>query len=284
MIKAKPLVSIKDVSFHYGSEKREADWALRHVNLEIYTGETVAVIGPNGSGKSTLAKQINGLLKPLSGEITVDGLNPADDTDVWSVRERVGIVFQNPDNQIVAPTVQDDVAFGLENLGLPRSVILERVKDAISRVGLAGMEDMAPNRLSGGQKQRLAIAGVLAMRPKLIIMDEATAMLDPDGRQEVTDVIRLVKGEGISVMVVTHALEETWEADRVVVMAGGTIQFIGPPEAVFRREDELITLGLDVPFSVTVQKELIKRGLPLTDDIMDDKGLVNTLWTLWQKT
>lgn len=284
MTTAKPLVSIKDVSFHYGSEEPETNWALRHVNLEIYEGKTMAVIGPNGSGKSTLTKLINGLLKPHSGEIVVDGLNPADDADVWAVRERVGIVFQNPDNQIVAPTVQDDVAFGLENLGTPRDVIVERVHEAIARVGLAGMEDMAPNRLSGGQKQRLAIAGVLAMRPKLIILDEATAMLDPQGRREVADVIRQVKAEGISVMNVTHALEETWEADCVVVMAGGTLQLTGTPEEVFRRGEELLTWGLDVPFSVTMQNELVKRGLPLADEIQNDKSLVNTLWTLWQKT
>lgn len=284
MTKAKPLVNIKDVSFHYGSEKPEPDWALRHVNLDIDEGETIAVIGPNGSGKSTLAMLINGLLKPLSGEIVVDGLNPADDTEVWSVRERVGIVFQNPDNQIVAPTVQDDVAFGLENLGVSRELIVERVNEAITRVGLAGMEDVAPNRLSGGQKQRLAIAGVLAMRPKLIILDEATAMLDPHGREEVADVIRLVKEEGISVINVTHVLDETWGADRVVVMAGGTLQFTGTPGEVFRRGEELLSWGLDVPFSVTIQNELIKRGLPLADEIQDDKSLVNTLWTLWQKT
>lgn len=279
-----PLLRVKDVSFHYRSEQPEVEWAVRRVNLTVHSGETVAIIGPNGSGKSTLAKLIIGLLKPLSGEIYVDDLNPADDREVWSVRQQAGIVFQNPDNQIVAPTVQDDVAFGLENLGLPREIILDRVHDALERVGLAGMGDVAPSRLSGGQKQRLAIAGVLAMRPKLIVMDEATSMLDPRGRKEVADVVQKVKEEGVAVITVTHAMDEAWQADRVVVMAGGTVQLTGSPQDVFRRREELTALGLDVPFSVKVQHELIQRGFPLTEEAMDDQSLVNTLWTLWQKT
>lgn len=279
-----PLLRVKDVSFHYRSEQPEVEWAVRRVNLTVHSGETVAIIGPNGSGKSTLAKLIIGLLKPLSGEIYVDDLNPADDREVWSVRQQVGIVFQNPDNQIVAPTVQDDVAFGLENLGLPREIILDRVHDALERVGLAGMGDVAPSRLSGGQKQRLAIAGVLAMRPKLIVMDEATSMLDPRGRKEVADVVQKVKEEGVAVITVTHAMDEAWQADRVVVMAGGTVQLTGSPQDVFCRREELTALGLDVPFSVKVQHELIQRGFPLTEEAMDDQSLVNTLWTLWQKT
>lgn len=279
-----PLLRVKDVSFHYRSEQPEVEWAVRRVNLTVHSGETVAIIGPNGSGKSTLAKLIIGLLKPLSGEIYVDDLNPADDREVWSVRQQAGIVFQNPDNQIVAPTVQDDVAFGLENLGLPREIILDRVHDALERVGLAGMGDVAPSRLSGGQKQRLAIAGVLAMRPKLIVMDEATSMLDPRGRKEVADVVLKVKEEGVAVITVTHAMDEAWQADRVVVMAGGTVQLTGSPQDVFRRREELTALGLDVPFSVKVQHELIQRGFPLTEEAMDDQSLVNTLWTLWQKT
>lgn len=279
-----PLLRVKDVSFHYRSEQPEVEWAVRRVNLTVHSGETVAIIGPNGSGKSTLAKLIIGLLKPLSGEIYVDDLNPADDREVWSVRQQAGIVFQNPDNQIVAPTVQDDVAFGLENLGLPREIILDRVHDALERVGIAGMGDVAPSRLSGGQKQRLAIAGVLAMRPKLIVMDEATSMLDPRGRKEVADVVQKVKEEGVAVITVTHAMDEAWQADRVVVMAGGTVQLTGSPQDVFRRREELTALGLDVPFSVKVQHELIQREFPLTEEAMDDQSLVNTLWTLWQKT
>lgn len=279
-----PFLRVKDVSFHYRSEQPEVEWAVRRVNLTVHSGETVAIIGPNGSGKSTLAKLIIGLLKPLSGEIYVDDLNPADDREVWSVRQQAGIVFQNPDNQIVAPTVQDDVAFGLENLGLPREIILDRVHDALERVGLAGMGDVAPSRLSGGQKQRLAIAGVLAMRPKMIVMDEATSMLDPRGRKEVADVVQKVKEEGVAVITVTHAMDEAWQADRVVVMAGGTVQLTGSPQDVFRRREELTALGLDVPFSVKVQHELIQRGFPLTEEAMDDQSLVNTLWTLWQKT
>lgn len=279
-----PLLRVKDVSFHYRSEQPEVEWAVRRVNLTVHSGETVAIIGPNGSGKSTLAKLIIGLLKPLSGEIYVDDLNPADDREVWSVRQQAGIVFQNPDNQIVAPTVQDDVAFGLENLGLPREIILDRVHDALERVGLAGMGDVAPSRLSGGQKQRLAIAGVLAMRPKLIVMDEATSMLDPRGRKEVADVVQKVKEEEVAVITVTHAMDEAWQADRVVVMAGGTVQLTGSPQDVFRRREELTALGLDVPFSVKVQHELIQREFPLTEEAMDDQSLVNTLWTLWQKT
>lgn len=280
----KPIVTVKEVSFDYREGTPQSEWALKHVNVNIYEGETVAIVGPNGSGKSTLAKLLNGLLQPQTGEIAVDGLNPALETDVWAVRERVGMVFQNPDNQIVAPTVQDDVAFGLENLGLPRQVIKDRVQDAISRVGLEGLEDTAPNHLSGGQKQRLAIAGILAMRPRLIILDEATSMLDPHGRKEVADVIRYVKREGIAVLMVTHAPSELWEADRVVVMAEGTVRFTGSPEDVFRHGEELLSLGLDVPFAVSMQHALRERGLPLTDAIKDERSLVNALWTLWQKT
>lgn len=280
----KPLVRVKDVSFRYHSEGSDEMWALRDVNLDIREGEMVAIIGPNGSGKSTLAKLINGLLQPLTGEVAVDGLNPADEVEVWLVRQRVGIVFQNPDNQIVAPTVQDDVAFGLENLGIPRERMMERVQEAVKWVGLEGMEDMAPNRLSGGQKQRLAIAGVLAMRPKLIIMDEATTMLDPQGRQEIAKVIQLLKRESITVIIVTHVLEEVWAADRVIVMGKGQVQFSGTPESVFQRSEDLLSLGLDVPFSVTMQQALMKRGLPLPDEALNKKKLVNALWKLWEKT
>ena len=285
MAEQKPFVTMENVSFYYHVDEPESEWALKHVTLNIYEGETVAIIGPNGSGKSTLAKLINGLLQPRTGTIAVDGLNPSDESQVWDVRKRVGMVFQNPDNQIVAPTVQDDVAFGLENLGLPRKQISERVRDAIARVGLTGLEEKAPNHLSGGQKQRLAIAGVLAMRPQLIILDEATSMLDPHGRKEVMDVIQLVKQEGIAVIIVTHAPHEVWQADRVIVMADGTIRFTDTPAAIFQRGEELMSLGLDVPFAVRMSQQLSKLGLPLADKkIKDEQSLVNTLWTLWQKT
>lgn len=280
----KPLVKIQNVSFRYHLEGSDEAWVLRGVHLDIREGETVAIIGPNGSGKSTLTKLINGLLQPSKGEITVDGLNPAAEDEVWSVRQRVGMVFQNPDNQIVAPTVRDDIAFGLENLGIPRERMIARVREAVKWVGLEGMEDMAPNRLSGGQKQRLAIAGVLAMRPKLIIMDEATAMLDPQGRKEIAKVVQLLKRESITVIMVTHILEDVWAADRVIVMGNGQIQFTGTPEDVFKRSDDLRSLGLDVPFSVTLQQALMKYGLPLPDEALDERKLVNALWKLWGKT
>lgn len=278
------FVRLKNVGFHYRPDAPRDEWALCGVNLELDEGESVALIGPNGSGKSTLTKLINGLLKPLEGEISVGGLNPADDEDVWAVRKQVGIVFQNPDNQIVAPTVRDDIAFGLENLGLPRERMIERVREAVALVGLEGLEDAAPHRLSGGQKQRLAIAGVLAMRPRLLIMDEATTMLDPGGRRDVAHIIRLVKEEGIGTLIVTHQLEDVWDVDRVIIMAGGKIQCSGPPGDVFARGEELLSLGLDVPFAVRMQRRLIERGLPLAEHVQDEKSLVNALWTLWRKT
>ncbi|WP_054950976.1 energy-coupling factor transporter ATPase [Numidum massiliense] len=276
---AEPLVSIRDICFHY---RPEAEPVLRNVDLDIARGEMVAIIGPNGSGKSTLSKIINGLLKPTAGCIRVDGLDPSDDREVWDVRRKVGMVFQNPDNQIVGPTVQDDIAFGLENLGIARQVMEERMREAIARVGLTGLEEAMPNRLSGGQKQRLAIAGVLAMRPELIILDEATAMLDPEGRRQVAEVVRLVRQEGIAVVTVTHMLDEVTEADRIVVIADGNIQFQGTPQEVFKQERQLVQLGLDVPFAVRLEGALRERGVPLAH--VEEIGLVNALCKLWQKT
>lgn len=283
-MKKEPLVTVDNVSFHYRPDSPPDEWAIKGVSLSLYRGETVAVIGPNGSGKSTLAKLINGLLKPLSGHIDVDGLNPASEEDVWAVRERVGIVFQNPDNQIVAPTVRDDVAFGLENLGVPRELMEKRVKEAIARVGLTGMEPIDPSRLSGGQKQRLAIAGIIAMRPELIILDEATAMLDPRGKREVAEVVRDLRAQGMTVLYVTHDLEEVWDADRVVVMAEGTVRMTGTPEAIFQHRDELTALALDLPFAALLKQALIRKGLPLNDRIENERHLVNELWTLWRQT
>lgn len=283
-MKKEPLVTVDNVSFHYRPDRPPDEWAIKGVSLSLYRGETVAVIGPNGSGKSTLAKLINGLLKPLSGHIDVDGLNPASEEDVWAVRERVGIVFQNPDNQIVAPTVRDDVAFGLENLSVPRELMEKRVKEAIARVGLTGMESIDPSRLSGGQKQRLAIAGIIAMRPELIILDEATAMLDPRGKREVAEVVRDLRAQGITVLYVTHDLEEVWDADRVVVMAEGTVRMTGTPEAIFQQRDELTALALDLPFAALLKQALIRKGLPLNDRIENERHLVNELWTLWRQT
>lgn len=283
MMSLAPLVKVERVSFHYDPDIPSCEWALREVTLHVYAGEAIAVIGPNGSGKSSLAKLLNGLLVPLSGQIRVDGLNPADEQEVWAVRERVGIVLQNPDNQIVAPVVEDDVAFGLENIGLPRPLIRQRVADAIERVGLSGLEQLAPSRLSGGQKQRLAIAGILAMRPDFMILDEATAMLDPAGREDVLNTIETVKEQGIAIMMITHSLEEALRADRVVVMADGRIQLVGSPEYVFQCGDFLSELGLDVPFTVRLADELRQRGInPLSVDTIDQRNLVNTLWTLWQ--
>ena len=227
----------------------------------------LAIVGHNGSGKSTLARHLNGLLTPDSGRVLVDGMDTGDEGKLLSIRQRVGMVFQNPDNQLVTAIVEEDVGFGPENLGVPPAEIRERVDSALREVGMTDYADRAAHALSGGQKQRVAIAGMLAMRPEVLVLDEATAMLDPEGRREVLDIVsRLHRETGITVVMITKHMEETLLCDRVVVMAGGKISFTGTPREVFRRSGELRELGLDVPETVWLRDALAERGLALPGD------------------
>ena len=258
------MIELNEISYRYEGAKESA---LSGVSLTILDGEMLAIVGHNGSGKSTLAKHLNGLLTPDSGRVLVDGMDTGDEGKLLSIRQRVGMVFQNPDNQLVTAIVEEDVGFGPENLGVPPAEIRERVDSALSEVGMTDYADRAAHALSGGQKQRVAIAGMLAMRPEVLVLDEATAMLDPEGRREVLDIVsRLHRETGITVVMITQHMEETLLCDRVVVMAGGKISFTGTPREVFRRSGELRELGLDVPETVWLRDALAERGLALPGD------------------
>ena len=252
--------------------------ALDDVTFHVLPGEFVAVLGHNGSGKSTLAKNMDALLTPESGVIYVDGIDTSDEKMLWEVRRRVGMVFQNPDNQIVHNVVEEDVGFGPENLGVPTKEIWERVEDSLAKVGMLDMRKESPNNLSGGQKQKVAVAGVLAMKPKCLVMDEATAMLDPAGRKEVLRVVReLNKREGITVLWVTHHMEEVVEADKVLVMNEGKIVMEGSPDEIFSQVDTMKKYHLDVPQVTLLAHELRKQGVPVPQNIMKPEELVDAL-------
>jgi len=275
-VKEKPLVQLKDVSFKYDVQ---ADYALQHVSFEIFEGEWFAIVGHNGSGKSTLAKLLNGLQFPLEGEISINGIKLSENT-VWDIRKLVGMVFQNPDNQFVGTTVQDDVAFGLENNGIERTEMVERVKNSLARVKMEQFLDQEPHHLSGGQKQRVAIAGIIALRPAIIILDEATSMLDPRGREEVLNTVRELKEDNqLTVISITHDLEEAARADRILVMNKGQVYREGTPEEIFQMDDELIKLGLDIPFPVKMGKVLREKGIPISRHFLSEEELVAELWT-----
>ena len=258
------MIELNEISYRYEGAQENA---LSGVSLTILDGEMLAIVGHNGSGKSTLARHLNGLLTPDSGRVLVDGMDTGDEGKLLSIRQRVGMVFQNPDNQLVTAIVEEDVGFGPENLGVPPAEIRERVDSALREVGMIDYADRAAHALSGGQKQRVAIAGMLAMRPEVLVLDEATAMLDPEGRREVLDIVsRLHRETGITVVMITQHMEETLPCDRVVVMAGGKISFTGTPREVFRRSGELRELGLDVPETVWLRDALAERGLALPGD------------------
>ena len=259
-------INAQDVSFTY--EDAEAP-ALQHAGLEVRPGEFVAVLGHNGSGKSTLAKLCNALYLPTEGRVYVCGMDTTDEDHLWDIRSAAGMIFQNPDNQIVATVVREDVAFGLENLGVPHDEMVRRVDAAIQTVRLTEHAADAPHALSGGQKQRVAIAGILAMEPKIIIADEATAMLDPSGRREVLDTVhRLNREKGITVLWITHFMEEAAEADRVVVVSDGSVRLAGTPREVFSRVEEMRSMQLDVPHMADLANELRKAGMPLSESIL----------------
>ena len=252
--------------------------AVDHVSLDVEEGSFIAILGHNGSGKSTLAKHINAILSPKEGTVWVDGLDTAKEENLWEVRQRAGMVFQNPDNQIIGQVVEEDVGFGPENMGVPTKEIWERVEESLKAVGMYEYRKHSPNKLSGGQKQRVSIAGVLAMHPKVIVLDEPTAMLDPNGRREV---IRAARGlnqvEGVTVILITHYMEEIVHADQVFVMDHGKIAMQGTPREIFSQVERLKELRLDVPQVTLLAHELKKSGVPLPDGILTRKELVDAL-------
>lgn len=271
-------IKVENVYFQYSQSK---DLALQNINLTIKKGEFVAIIGPNGSGKSTLAKLFNGLYTPTEGEVWVDGLNTKDKDKIWEIRQKAGLVFQNPDNQIVATIVEEDVAFGPENLGLPPEEIRKRVYEALKTVELYEFSQKAPHLLSGGQKQRVAIAGILAMKPDYIILDEPTAMLDPIGRREVNKTIKkLNTEENKTIILITHFMEEAVQADRVLVMEKGNIVMEGSPKDIFSRVERLKEIGLDVPQVTELANGLRAEGLNIRPDILTIEEMVECLCQL----
>lgn len=273
------MIEIQDLVYEYKNNDNEITQALRGVNLDIGKGEFVVIIGHNGSGKSTLAKHINAIFLPTQGNVKVMGLDTKDPQNLWKIRQNAGMVFQNPDNQIVATIVEEDVAFGPENLGIPSGEIRKRIDHALELVDMQKYAHHGPHLLSGGQKQRIAIAGIIAMKPQCIILDEPTAMLDPSGRREVIETVKkLNKEEGITVVHITHYMDEAVDADRVIVMEQGQIVLEGTPRQIFSKVDKLKHLGLDVPQVTELAFQLGKEGISIDSDILTVDEMVMKLW------
>lgn len=269
------LVEFKDVSFRYDAD---GPWILKNISFTIQENEKVAIIGHNGSGKSTIAKLMNGLLFPEKGEIYINGILLTEDT-IWDIRKEVGMVFQNPDNQFVGATVQDDVAFGMENRGFERTVMVERIQSSLEAVNMTDYVLTEPHRLSGGQKQRVAIAGVIAISPKVLILDEATVMLDPLGRQEIMETIQYIQAkEQLSLITITHDLEEVTQVDRVIVLNQGNIWAEGTPREILQHGNDLQQIGLDVPFVIQLTTALQARGLTLAHTPLTIEEMMEELW------
>ncbi|MCM8900357.1 energy-coupling factor transporter ATPase [Caldicoprobacter algeriensis] len=276
-----PIIRLQDVQFEYLSFEGEEIAALNGVTLDIQKGEFVAIIGHNGSGKSTLAKHLNALLRPSGGVVWIKGMDTRDEDKVWEIRQTAGMVFQNPDNQLVATIVEEDVAFGPENLGLTPEEIQKRVAEALKVVGMQEYAQAAPHYLSGGQKQRVAIAGILAMKPEIIVLDEPTAMLDPVGRREVMETVKyLNKHEGITVVHITHYMEEAVDADRIIVMEHGKIVLQGTPRQVFSQVEVLKEIGLDVPQVTELAYRLRAEGLDVPLNVLKVEEMVDAICRL----
>lgn len=272
------LFDICHVSHTFETEEGKTFDALKDVTAQIKKGEFTAIIGTNGSGKSTLARHLNALLIPTEGELIVEGMRTSDAGRVWDIRQKVGMVFQNPDNQLVAAVVEEDVAFGPENLGVPPEEIRERVDLALEKVGMTSYRKQAPSMLSGGQKQRVAIAGVLAMKPDCIVLDEPTAMLDPKGRKKVMDTIHeLNKTEGITIVLITHFMEEAVTADHILVIDRGVLKMEGTPREIFSQADKVTEIGLDVPVPADLARRLRKKGMAVSEKCMTDEELGEAL-------
>ncbi len=281
--RAPALIRVRGLSHTYEPGAGEPVPALRGVDLDVHRGECIALIGGNGSGKSTLAKHLNALLLPTAGEVIVDGLDTRDRDAVWAVRQRVGMIFEHPDDQLIAAVVEEDVAFGCENLGLPPTEIRSRVDEALRTVGLEALRRRPPHLLSGGQKQRVAIAGVLAMRPRCLVLDEATSMLDPAGQREVMETVLRLRDEGLALVLITHSMEEAALADRVVVLAGGTVALSGTPSDVFARDDVLRRLRLEAPPIVALARGLAAAGVPLPPGLLTAPQLADAVAAAYRR-
>ena len=273
-----PMLQAQDLRFRYDPER--PDYAVDGVSMKVERGEFVAVLGANGCGKSTLAKHFNAILLPESGTVLVEGIDTRDESRLYDIRQKAGMVFQNPDNQIVATIVEEDVAFALENLGVPTAEMRARVDEAMQRTGIYDYREKAPHKLSGGQKQRVAIAGVIAMRPDCLILDEATAMLDPRGRKAVMETIQSLRAAGISIVSITHYMEEAAQADRVLVMSHGRIVMEGTPEQVFSQTKRLHGYHLDVPQAAELRDALAAAGLTLPDRVITPEACAQALYEL----
>ncbi len=277
----KSIIQPEGLRFSYINAEGDTPIVLDGVDLEIAPGSFVVVLGHNGSGKSTLAKHLNAILLPSGGKVYVDGMDTADEEKLLDIRRTVGMVFQNPDNQIVANVVEEDVAFAPENLGVPSPEIRRRVDEALEAVGMSGYATHAPHLLSGGQKQRIAIAGVIAMRPRCIVMDEPTAMLDPVGRREVLETVKeLNKKYGMTIVFITHHMDEAAQAERLVVMSKGKVVLDGPPKEIFTHVEQMKDIGLDVPDTVELCWELDRAGLDLPLDSLSDEECAQALYDL----
>lgn len=278
------MIKCTNVSFKYIKDSegvKTEKYAVKDVNLQVEKGEFLVVLGHNGSGKSTIAKHMNALVIPSEGTVVVDGLDTSDAENVWSIRSKAGMVFQNPDNQLVATIVEEDVAFGPENLGVDPSEIRKRVDESLEKVGMIRYKKHAPHLLSGGQKQRIAIAGILAIQPQCIIFDEPTAMLDPSGRKEVLKTINdLNKKLGITIVLITHYMDEAAQADRIIVMDGGSVMMEGTPREIFPQVERMKKIGLDVPQVTELAYELKKAGVDINEKILNVDEMVNELCRL----
>lgn len=274
-----PIVEVNDITYSYTSENNMTP-ALSGVSMSVEKGTFIAIIGHNGSGKSTFARHINALFLPVMGSVLIDGMDTKDEAKIWDIRKCAGMVFQNPDNQLVATIVEEDVAFGPENIGVPQREIRERVDAALEQVGMSAFKERAPHMLSGGQKQRVAIAGVLAMHPDIIVFDEPTAMLDPEGRAEVLETIRMLNSEGKTILLITHYMEEALQADTVVVMTGGRITKTGTPREVFADEQALFDAGLSAPPHIALYHRLKAQGHDMGECPLSIEELVNKICQL----
>lgn len=272
-----PQIEVKNVGFQYAkSEERES--ALKQISFSVEKGEFISLVGKNGCGKSTLAKLLNGLFEPSEGTVSVSGVDTSNEDTIFEVRSKAGMVFQNPDNQMVATIVEDDVAFGPENLGVEPSEIIKRVDESLGAVGMSDYKNSTASRLSGGQKQRVAIAGVLAMKPEIMILDEATSMLDPDGREEVMSVVKKMNDGGITIINITHDMSEVALSQRVIVLKEGEIIFDGKPKALFDSPEILKRANLDLPPVGKLRKKLIEHGLNISGDSMNEDELAEDIW------